>query len=109
MNNSSNNIINSTESRRECLLGLPIDLLSPIDFIMVYAVVYFIAFVLLSGYGNGNTIRDNAVDISASEPIIVKPVAEADIHLNMPSIVALQRPGAGNPPRQCAGIGQAVS
>lgn len=105
MNNSSNDIINSTESRRECLLGLPIDL----NFIMVYAVVYFIAFVLLSGYGNGNTIRNNAVDITASEPIIVKPVTEADIHLNMPSIVTLQRPGAGNPPRQCAGIGQAVS
>lgn len=76
---------------------------------MAHAVVLFITFVLFAGYGNGNTIKENAVVVSPAEPGTVKPIADADINLNFPSIVALQGPGAGNPPRQCAGIGQAVS
>lgn len=75
---------------------------------MMIRTVALLAFVLLAGYAAGNTIRENE-DIVVEEVLIPLDAVDSDVqsmeaNVN-PAIVTLQ---GVSPPRQCAGVGQAV-
>lgn len=70
--------------------------------------IFFLSVVLLVGYAKGNTIRENAEDAIVEEfPIPLDEVESNNLEAPAnPLLVTLQ---GVNPPRQCAGVGQAVS